>query len=206
MTTCRKRNHTCRALAACSRRSSGFVVTFFFRVAVSPTRLSVPVIALFTLTACEPRYVYTDCLLPSLTTDLPIRTLINVGDPEDRTSDKCTVPTPRSFEATRSYGTIRFEWWGSPHRLYIAASATEGRAMEIRGDGIEPYENTTGSWLAQYAYRKTFPVENLILSRSPAPERFAIEIMGADGQPLDSIEATYQTVTCSCAVPEGLSQ
>lgn len=165
-------------------------------------RFCLLVVALLSLAACEPPYVYRDCLLPTLSTDVPIRTLVNIGAPEDRTSDRCPVPTARTFEARRPYGTIKFEWWGSPHRLYIAAMADDRRALDIRGDDIEAYKNTTGSWLAQYSHVRTFPVENLILSQRPPPEHFVIEIVGKNGQRVDTIQATYKTALCSCAVPE----
>jgi len=145
---------------------------------------------------CEPDYVYTDCWLPLLRTTEPVRTLINVGDHGDRTSDKCPVPVPRTFELERPYGTVNFEWWGSPHRLYISAS----RQIDVRGDGIEDYRDEAGSWLSQYSQRKTFAGESLL--ERPLSQRFGIEVFGADGQLLEMIDATYDTALCSCSVPE----
>jgi hypothetical protein len=165
------------------------------------------VAALLSVTGCEPPYVYTDCLLPVLTTDVPVRTLLNMGDPGDMASDVCPVPTARKFEAQRPYGTIRFGWWGSPDRLYIGVAADDGRMVDIRGDGIELHDNESGQpWFSEFSHRKRFPGDALILSRKPAPERFSIEIIGPDGQLLDTIEATYDTALCSCAVPDYLGR
>jgi hypothetical protein len=169
------------------------------------SRFSVCAAALLFLAGCEPRYVYTDCLLPTLTADVPVRTLLNMGDPEDMASDVCPVPTARKFEARRSYGTMMFGWWD--YRLYIAAAADDGRTLDIRGAGIEIYENDSGQpWFSEFSHRKRFAGDALILSRKPAPERFTIEILGPDGRPLDTIEAIFDTTLCSCAVPEGMGR
>ena len=168
---------------------------------------TVLLVATFSLAGCEPRYVNTDCLLPILRTDEPIRTLVNVGDRADlRRWDICPAPTARTFEARRSYGTIKFELSGSPHRLFMVAKTDDGRTLDIRGEGIEINRNTSGSPLAEYSHRKTFSGNDLVLSQRPVPEVFAIEILGEDGQPRDTIQATYDTVLCSCAVPEGMGR
>src|SRR5690606_14594091 len=56
-------------------------------------------ITLLSLTACEPQYVLTDCLLPMLSTDVPTRTVINMGDAKDEMSVVCPVAMDRSFVA-----------------------------------------------------------------------------------------------------------
>lgn len=131
-----------------------------------------------------------------------MRTLVKVGDPDDRSSNVCPVPVARTFRAERSYGAVNFEWWGSPHRLYMSAKTSDGETLDIRGGGVEVYENTSGSWLAQYARRRTFP-GNSLLAR-PAPQSVSLEILTRDGQLLDTIRGTYDTELCSCSVPEGI--
>ena len=165
--------------------------------------LSITITAI--LAGCEPRYLYTDCLLPTMDSDVPIDLIMLVGDPQDRASDTCTPSLARTFEMRRAYGTIKFEWWGSPHRLYLRATRSDGQALAIRGDGIEVYENASGSWLSEYSHRKTFPVENLLLSDRPDEVPFTVEIV-ADGQLIDVIGATYRAQLCSCSVPEALAR
>lgn len=162
--------------------------------------------AMFMLVACEPQYVYTDCLLPTLSLDVEVRTVLNMGAEGDLSSDSCPVPAARKFEARRSYGTVQFGWWGSPHKLYIAVSADDGRSIDVRGDGIEAFENPPGSWLSEFSYQKRFPVHNLVFSPEPETESFAIEILESDGSQLETIDATYDTMRCSCAVPEFFAQ
>lgn len=168
--------------------------------------IAASVIAAFSVAACEPAYVYTDCRLPILSTDESIRTLIKVGDTEDQRRDVCTVPIARKLQTTKSYGSIRFGWWGSPHRLYVDAKTNDGRALDVRGDGIMDYDNASGSWFAEFSHRRSFPGRHSITAARPPPERFAIQIFGPDGQPLDTIQATYDTVVCSCAVPEAFAE
>jgi hypothetical protein len=160
------------------------------------------VIVWLPLSGCEPRYHHTGCWLPVFRTDAPIQILVHIGDPDDQGSDVCPVPVARTFRAERSYGTVNFEWWGSPHRLYMSARTSGGEMLNIRGPGIAVYENTSGSWLAQYASRRTFPGHDLL--ERPAPQSVSIEILTRDGRLLDTIQGTYDTEQCSCSVPEGI--
>jgi hypothetical protein len=148
--------------------------------------------------------VHTDCWLPVLRTDEPIRVLVNVGGRGDRSSDACPVPVARTFEIERPYGTISMEWWGSPHRLYISTTADDGRALDTRGSGIEVYEDRAGSWLREYSHRITFAGEDLL--ERTAPEKITIEVLTADGGVVDTIHATYDTVQCSCSVPDYVAE
>lgn len=152
------------------------------------------------LAGCEPPYVDAKCWLPVLRSDEEVRTLVNVGDGQDRSSNSCPIPVPRVFEVERSYGDVKFEWWGSPHKLYMSATAPDGQRLGIRGEKVEVYENTSGSWLASYSHRIVFSGSNLL--DKPASRRLTIEIVGADGTTLDSIDATYDTVECTCPVPD----
>jgi hypothetical protein len=170
---------------------------------VMATRIYVFLIVAILLAGCEPRYVNTDCWLPILRTDEPLRTIINVGDGNDRSFNTCPVPVARIFEAEARDGTVKFEWWGSPHKLYMSASLADGRPLDIRGVGIEVYEES-GSWLAEYSHRRTFSGNNLL--DKPASEPISIALFGADGDLLDTIQATYDTVRCSCPVPEGMGR
>jgi hypothetical protein len=166
-------------------------------------RWALIVVASLALAACEPPYHDVPCWLPILRTEGSTRTLVNVGDVEDRSSNRCPIPVARTFEADRVYGTINFEWWGSPHKLYMSANGENGRKLGIRGDGIEVYEDPEGSWLSAYSHKKTFPGNDLL--DRPVPEGFAFEILEADGRSLDSFRATYEVVLCSCSVPNYVS-
>lgn len=171
---------------------------------VLATRVYVLLIVAILLAGCEPRYVNTDCWLPILLTDEPLRTLVDVGDRNDRSFNTCPVPVARIFEAERSNGTVKFEWWGSPHKLYISARSTDGQPLDIRGAGVEVYRDTSGSWLAEYSHNRTFSGNNLL--DKPASEPISIALFGADGNLVDTIQATYDTVRCSCPVPEGMGR
>lgn len=165
----------------------------------------VSVLAVFTglsLNGCEPQYHHTGCWLPVLRTDAALEVLVHVGDADDRSSNVCPVPVARTFRAERSYGTVDFEWWGSPHRLYMSAKAADGEPLNVRGAGIEIYEDTADSWLARYDRRRTFSGNNLL--ERPVPQPVSIEITTRDGRLLDTIQGTYDTEQCSCSVPEGI--
>lgn len=154
------------------------------------------------LAGCEPPYHHTDCWLPVLRTDASMQTLVHVGDPDDQSSNVCPVPVARTLRVERAYGTVNFEWWGSPHRLYMSAKTPDGETLDIRGGGVEVYQNTSGSWLAQYASRRTFPGNDLL--DRPVPQPVSIEILTRDGRLLDTIQGTYDTEQCSCSVPVGI--
>ncbi len=162
------------------------------------------VAAFVLLVGCEPSYHDVACWLPVLRTDETMRTLIRVGDREDRASDTCSAPTARAFEVQRDYGNVTFYWWGSPHRLYLSGSTADGRPLEFRGDRVEVYEDTSGSFLAEYSHRITFFQGESLLDK-PAPEHVVIEILGPDGRSLETIQAEYEPVLCSCSVPEYIS-
>lgn len=155
---------------------------------------------LFVLVACEPAYHDVGCWLPILRTDESTRIVVKVGDPEDRGSDTCPLPVARTFEAERSYGTVKFEWWGSPHRLYISARSNDGAPLDVSGARVEPFVDVSGSWLKEYSHRIDFSGNDLL--GKPAPQDIEIEILDRDGRSLDTISAVYDTVRCSCSVPE----
>jgi hypothetical protein len=130
-----------------------------------------------------------------------MRPLVNVGDREDRTSNVCPVPVARTFAAEGAYGIVDFEWWGgSPHKLYVSAKAAGDEQLDVRGEGIEVYEDTAGSWLGRYSHVRRFSGNDFL--EKPVPETFLLEIVAADGRLLETIQATYDTARCACAVPE----
>lgn len=153
------------------------------------------------LLGCEPPYVEVDCWLPVLRTEEPVAVLLHHGERGDRNSNYCPVPTPRVFRVDRPYGTVNFEWWGSPHRLYLSATSHDGRPLDIRGPEITVYRNTAGSWLAAYSHRRTFEGHNL-LDPQPPTESITIEILDPEGQRLDTLQGTYEPLRCKCFVPD----
>jgi hypothetical protein len=135
-------------------------------------------------------------------TDAAIQVLKNVGDAGDESSNMCPAPVARVFKVERAYGTVGFEWWGSPHRLYMSAKDPRDEMLDIRGPLVEVYEDTASSWLAQYNSRITFQGNSLL--ERPAAQPVSIEILSRDGRLLDTIEGTYDTEQCTCFVPEGI--
>lgn len=78
----------------------------------------------------------------------------------------------------------------------MSAKASAGEVLDIRGAGVEVFENTSGSWLAQHGHRMTF--------ERPVPESVSFDILTRDGRYLDAIHGTYDTERCSCSVPDGI--
>jgi len=167
-------------------------------------RCALVVFSCLAFAGCEPPYHDVACWLPVLRTDELMRTLIQVGDREDRISNTCSVPIARLFQAERQYGDLTFYWWGSPHRLYLAGRTAAGQQLEFRGDRVESYDDSSGSFLAEYSHRITFHQGNDLLNK-PTPEHVVIEVLGPDGRSLDTIQGTYEAVLCSCAVPDYIS-
>lgn len=84
----------------------------------------------------------------------------------------------------------------------MSAKASAGEVLDIRGAGVEVFENTSGSWLAQHGHRMTFPGNSLL--ERPVPESVSFDILTRDGRYLDAIHGTYGTERCSCSVPDGI--
>ena len=165
-------------------------------------RCFLALLASLPLSACEPPYHDVPCWLPVLHTDSPARPLVLVGDSRDREriSNSCPVPTAREFEIALPVGSATFFWWGSPHRLYLSARGADGEELQFSGDRVETYQNSSGSFLAEYSQRVTFLQGNDLVNTKPEAEDLVIDIVS--GQTAYSIRATYDVQLCSCSVPD----
>ncbi len=95
---------------------------------------------------------------------------------------------------------MRLEWHGSPHRLYMIARSAEGLELEIAGDGVETFE---ADFLSErYTSVKTLPGQNFL--EAPAHVEFTLSIADFDGTVFESIEFTYSTIECTCAVYDAI--
>lgn len=106
------------------------------------------------------------------------------------------MPIPQEATLEREYGVLHLFWWGSPHRLYMAARGANGRPLMISGPRVEPFEpRGAGDLLAAYTSRVTF-VESSIAD-STAAETFIIEVRDR-GELREEIELRYVPRQCTC--------
>lgn len=141
-------------------------------------------------------YAENDCWLPDLVVNVPVETLMRVGDRGDRRSDSCPVPVPRVITTVRPYGSLRFELWGSSHRLYMTGKATDGTALQFGGDGVDAYRRNTDSWLSQYSHYRRFAGSDF--ADAPETAAFDLSIQDANGVELEQLSLTYRTQRCRC--------
>jgi hypothetical protein len=140
----------------------------------------------------RPRY---PCNVPSLESNIPMTTVTAVPRPHYFV-ESCPMPIPQEARFEREYGFIQVFWWGSPHRLYMAAKAADGRPLVIDGSRVERFEaRGSDDLLSGYTNRVTF-VESSIAD-SAAAETFTIEVR--DGSQLrEEIELRYVPRQCTC--------
>ena len=150
---------------------------------------------------CE--QIVSDCYLPILQSEVPMRVLSYVGDETDRTEDFCDggASPQRLMEIQRDWGVLRLELWGGTHRLYLRPVSTAGLVVELEGNGIEGYTpSASTSFLAGYTHVKTF--SGTEFDDVPADsETFFLDVIRieSEGRALvDRFPIQYDTVKCSC--------
>lgn len=155
-------------------------------------------IAIFlAVSACNPIPSRVSCNLP----DLRVNSEVTSIGTWSLYQNYCPTPVERVFEVERAFGTIKFEWWGSPHRLYMAiVDSSEGPLLLAVESPILKLEKVKieRGWLSQYSNRITFP-NNDSTEPTLAEINFDLLINNADGVIIDKLEMHYSIKGCTCA-------
>ena len=157
-------------------------------------------IASFILSGCNPIPSHTKCNLPFLDVNSEIIAIEKIGT-WGVYQNYCPKPIERVFEVERNFGVIKFEWWGSPHRLYLSVKGSEKDFSELSINNsvviLEKVDIDSG-WLSQYSHRVTFP--NNDFTKPILPNiKFELLVKNGDGDKIDSIEMSYSTRICTCS-------
>jgi hypothetical protein len=156
--------------------------------------------ACFTFGGCNPIPSHTQCNLPYLEKSSEFFVVEEIGT-WGFYKNYCPEPINRVFEVRRSFGVIKFEWWGSPHRLYMSV---QGDAKDIVQISINASNLTLErvdidhGWLSQYSHRITFPNNDFVKPVLPDAD-FELVIKDGDGVVIDRLDMRYTTVVCTCS-------
>ena len=158
-----------------------------------------PVAVGLTISACNPIPSHVSCNLPDLMVNSQVTSINTIGT-WGVYQNYCPKPIERVFAVKRAFGSIKFEWWGSPHRLYMTIEdSSEGPLLLAIESPILTLEkvNIERGWLSQYSSRITFPNND---STAPIlPEaKFDLLIKNADGDIVDKLEMHYSVKECTC--------
>lgn len=142
------------------------------------------------------------CILPSLESSLPSRTITGIPTTGFFT-DTCPTPVARELELDREYGIVRMHLWGSPHRLGISGQTPDGNTLQFgvnRIDATGPQE-VWGLPPDRYSKVVTFWQTYDPRPDTPRPEHteeFSVTVFQRNGEPLEEIPLRYVPQACSC--------
>jgi hypothetical protein len=151
------------------------------------------------IVGCNPIPSNLPCNLPDISADVPIMTVESVGT-WGIYQDYCPVEINRSFTISRDFGVIKFEWRGSPHRLYIAVLNDFDYDFElltnhpeIKLQGLD----SDSEPLSSYTAKITFPNQRYA---EPTVSVQEIELIIKDRKKkiIDQIIMTYSSKECTC--------
>lgn len=162
---------------------------------VAGAAVTAPVL-LFWIIAFPIPYHY-PCELPTLKSDMHFEPLVEVGT-SSFFSDSCPVPIDKKFKLRRDWGVVLFEWHTS--NLWMKATTSGGPNFLLTGDGVRP---NNGTFLGErYTEMKSFGGRQFLDANVISD--FVLEVRGSNGELVDSLNMTYDTAECTCAVYDGL--
>ncbi len=164
---------------------------------VAGAAVTAPVVLFLMVMVGDPIPDHYPCNLPTLRSDLHFEPLVEVST-ASFFSDECPIPIDKKFRLQRDWGMVQFEWHTS--NLWMKATTAAGSDLLLTGEGIR---QDNGAFLGE-AYTATKHFDGQRFVDANVKSDFVVKISGSNGDLKDTLNLTYDTIKCTCAVYDSL--